>query len=353
MFIYEIVGFYTITCLLSIYNCFEKNLLIKNIFVLLLLSLILIAGMREPTIDSDFTNYVQVFETAPTLSSFDFDIYNSIEVGYLFLNAFLKWVFDDYRVIFILMAFLHLSIYGYIFIRSSPFPILSLLVLVSTNFLFEMAQLRQGTVCSLMLLAGYYISQRQNNKFLLTIAVGCLFHYTMLLGLVLYPLTLIHWSKKKVFLVAAICLLFLQINWLNNFMELLPNDWTLTIRLLNYADSINQAPEANRIVGDLKTIVLLIIFSMLRPVTKNQEKYCNVLMTMFVFATVIRSGFHEYITFATRLSEPLFPSQYILIPMLLYTRMNKYITIALIMVLCIIFFIKGLHEPFLFIFESE
>ena len=357
MFFYQIIWFYIITCLYSAYNVvFDRSKSVNRLIcVLLLICLALIAGFRESTIDSDFKNYVRIFTSIPSVSyllNYDFAPSQSLETGYLLLNSLLKWVFDDYRSIFILMSFLHLFIYGYIFIKSTTFPIISLLVLLSTNYLFEMAQLRGGTVCALMLLAGYYISEKQVRNFLITILVGCIFHYTMLLALVLYPFSVINWTRKKIFIVLIICLVSLQMTWLNSFIEFLPDNYTLAIRLINYADDINAADEVGRIAGDVKVLLLLVLFSTLRPFVIKQERYYNTLLGMFVLAAVIRCGFHEYITFSTRLAEPVFSSQNILIPMLLYLPIHKYFVITLILIFCIFFFIRGLDAPFLYIMNN-
>lgn len=354
MFLYQIVTLFIITSVFSIYNVYALKQKKFNTIILYLLSflLILIIGFRDSNIDSDFWSYVTIFEGAPDIIAyFDGDFINNsaIEPGYLFINSLIKLVTADYRGVFVVFAIIYVGIYIQV-LKKTEYMIVAFLVLLSNQLTTEMAQLRQGIVCALLMFSIYPLSEGKVKKYFFILLIASLFHYTALLGIILYLMRNVKWNFYKTTIISIFCLIILQADWIEKFMGILPSEWSLAMRLLKYANS-SEAIEGNRGLGDFKLIFLLGIFSYMRKyVSDNCAKYADILISMFVIGMIIRFSFHEYIVFSGRLSEPFFSSLCMLIPFAFKIQLNKYVLLFLIILYLGFSFIKSLYVESLYVF---
>ena len=154
----------------------------KNIiFYTIGLFLILIAGLREVGIDPDSINYENTF------LNYDNPIGTErIEFSFLFFSKFFSHICNDVHIIFLLYAFLGVSLKFIAFKQNEKTIFLPVLVYISFYYIFhECTQIRAGVMAGFFLLAIKPIANGEKIKALSLIIIGSIFHLS---GLSLFPL---------------------------------------------------------------------------------------------------------------------------------------------------------------------
>ncbi|PST84054.1 hypothetical protein C7T94_04775 [Pedobacter yulinensis] len=170
----------------------SRNIYLK-IFPFLAFSLVLIAipGFRPIGVDNDSIAYVDIFETANTLSFWQIisgDYWQNIERGYMFLNKVVGIVGGDERVLFIIVAALTGMLnYGFFF-KVSRYPFISLLFYLSFFFLYrDLTQIRYALSCAIVFWSVYSFLQKRAITGLLLLLLAISFHTTAIIMLVVLP----------------------------------------------------------------------------------------------------------------------------------------------------------------------
>lgn len=138
--------------------------------------MVLIAGLREIGLDPDSENYEYSFH----------HYYQSTEMGmvepsFTLISAILNVFTDNVHFLFLVYAFLGVTIKLYAFKKNLPCIFVPMMLYISFYFvLHEMTQIRAGVVSALFLLAVYHIAKKEKRKALLLIIVGSFFHYSSL-----------------------------------------------------------------------------------------------------------------------------------------------------------------------------
>lgn len=198
---YTIIFLFILTALLSV---IEKYLgRYKWIpYVLIGLMLILLAGFREIGIDPDSENYADTYRNYYNTDK----LTTSVEYSYIIISAFLNIFTEDAHAIFLLYAFIGLSLKFIAFTRFSD-DALFLMVLLYMAFYYELhevTQIRTGILSGCFLLSLKPIAEGRRWMALILIAIGAFFHVS---GVVLLPLIFLNnkaLNKKRRFLWAAL-----------------------------------------------------------------------------------------------------------------------------------------------------
>src|SRR3954469_5473248 len=174
------------------YKGYQKFLLFIVAFIL-----ILVAGLRTPGVDSDSINYLTNFSTFGQPSSYftDYEGNSFFEPAYYLIPSIINGFFHlDYVWVFLIFALLGIGLKVIAITRLTDFALLSILVYYCNFFiLHDMTQIRAGVASGLILLSIPEIQKRNLLTFLLIIAIGTLFHYSMIIFLPVYFL-----SAKKI-----------------------------------------------------------------------------------------------------------------------------------------------------------
>lgn len=179
---YAIIFIFVITALISLVEKYLGKY--KWIpYILIGLTLILLAGLREIGIDPDSENYAETYRNYYNSN----DLTTTVEYSFVMLSAFFNYFTDDAHAIFLFYAFVGLSLKFYAFAQYSREAVfLSLLLYVAFYFeLHEVTQIRTGILSALFLLSIKPLSEGKRWAFLLLIALGCFFHIS---GIILLPL---------------------------------------------------------------------------------------------------------------------------------------------------------------------
>jgi hypothetical protein len=172
--------------MITIYN--NKYRLLYNIFFLLVFVLLFaIAGFRPVDVTRDSEAYARAIQSFIITHNYDFI---SIEPSFYLIVDVSKFLFNDVvRGVFILYAFLGVSLTLYAIKKNSSFPLLSLIVFSCSYFvLHEMTQIRVALAAAIFLLAIPDIVNRNLKSFLMKTALAMLFHYSAITMLFTYLL---------------------------------------------------------------------------------------------------------------------------------------------------------------------
>lgn len=159
------------------------------IYLLVGLSLILVAGLREVGIDPDSENYESTF-----LNYYHEDTSMAIEVSYLLLSRIVNIFTNDVHVLFLFYAFWGLSLKFFAFRKLSEYWFLPIVVYIAFYYnLHEVTQIRTGVLSGLYLLAIPLIAAGKRMKAFVLLLIGIFFHTS---GIALLPLLFLN-NKKS------------------------------------------------------------------------------------------------------------------------------------------------------------
>ena len=165
--------------LITIILCYLEDYIKRYRFLLYILMgfvMVLIAGLREIGLDPDSENYEYSFQHYYLSSEMCM-----VEPSFTLISAVLNVFTDNVHLLFLVYAFLGVTIKLYAFKKNLQCIFVPLMLYISFYFvLHEMTQIRAGVVSALFLLAVYYIAKKEKRKALLLIIVGSFFHYSSL-----------------------------------------------------------------------------------------------------------------------------------------------------------------------------
>ncbi len=165
--------------LITIILCYLEDYIKRYRFLLYILMgfvMVLIAGLREIGLDPDSENYEYSFQHYYLSSEM-----GMVEPSFTLISAVLNVFTDNVHLLFLVYAFLGVTIKLYAFKKNLQCIFVPLMLYISFYFvLHEMTQIRAGVVSALFLLAVYYIAKKEKRKALQLIIVGSFFHYSSL-----------------------------------------------------------------------------------------------------------------------------------------------------------------------------
>ena len=165
--------------LITIILCYLEDYIKRYrsfLYILMGFVMVLIAGLRELGLDPDSENYEYSFQHYYQSSEM-----GMVEPSFTLISAVLNVFTDNVHLLFLVYAFLGVTIKLYAFKKNLQCIFVPLMLYISFYFvLHEMTQIRAGVVSALFLLAVYYIAKKEKRKALLLIIVGSFFHYSSL-----------------------------------------------------------------------------------------------------------------------------------------------------------------------------
>lgn len=166
-------------------NISNNNIYYSYLFIVFFVFLFFIAGFRPLDIDRDSENYARTIQSFIITHNYDFIrtepfFYLIVDVSKLLFN-------NVVRGVFILYAFLGVSLKLYAIKKNASFPLLSLIVYFCLYFvLHEMTQIRVGVAAAIFLLAIPDIVNRNWKSYLIKTALATSFHYVAIIMLFIY-----------------------------------------------------------------------------------------------------------------------------------------------------------------------
>jgi hypothetical protein len=253
--------YYIIFILLFALFCFELivnkkyTLIVKIYFFAAGIFLILFAGLRYK-IGIDYASYERIHQIIRSMSWTYTELIDKSkeinqEVGFFVLNIFFK----NFNMMILFIAILSLILkYKFIY-EHSKFIFLSLWLYYSMFFIrYEMGLISQTIAVSIVLYSINFIITGRKYRFILTVVLASLFHYTAILFLPAYWLASRKLSLKFMFIVTIISLSLAYLpltNLLSNFIiKLVP--W--------YSLYFKEISEFTLSFNTIKRITILFLF---------------------------------------------------------------------------------------------
>lgn len=340
------MAFYYLIFLFIIFFLFiPRYYKIPESYLLLIIALILIliAGLRSPGVDGDSETYVSMFNTFSSPANY-FNNYSEMsffEPAYYLIPSIISitlglnyaWVFLTYAIIGISLKFAAIS-------RLTDFAFLSVLVYYSHFFiLHDMTQIRSGIASAILLLSIPQIQKRKFFRFILLIAIGFLFHYSMIIFLPLYFLGSKKINKKLYLLLLFVpyILHFLKFNILS-VLQIFKLGF-ISNKIQIYNDLLESDIFTDINVFNILFLVQLIsctIFIIKSDLLIKNNKYSLLLLKIYCIAAASFVLFSNIPVIAFRISELLGIVQIVLMPFILYIVKPKYIAFAMVIVFALV-----------------
>lgn len=152
---------------------------------------------------TDWYNYFTYFETVEDID-FGEDTY---EFGFSFLNRFVRLISDNYTVVLLLSGAILFSFQSVSIKRMSPYPLLSLLFLWSTQFA-NVLFVRQWIAVVILFFSTKYIEKKNFLFFILFVLLAYSFHRSSLLFLIAYWIYHLDLTRKRMIIILGISIVF-------------------------------------------------------------------------------------------------------------------------------------------------
>lgn len=324
----ELLFFFSILLLFVVFQ--TKNVLInKVIFFCLILSLIILAGFRDSTVDRDYHVYLFYWQLRQV----------DVEISFVILKNFLKNYLNlPFATLLITYAILGVTTKLIGIKRISPFFYLSCLVYFSHYYLLhELTQIRAGVATGFFLIALYYLYERKAEYFIFFVICAGFFHYSAFIAL---PLWFIRKDSKNIYIYTLLIPIGYILHFIGgNVFSHIPIPYIqekaevyqkLQDLSIGDADKINVF---NYMFLSKIAILLVLLFNAKKIYLQNQ--YIYLLLKIYAISLAAFPGLSAVPASAFRVQEFLGVVEIILIPMIVYlfrVRFIGYLVVVLIAV---------------------
>jgi len=184
-------------------RCREKRRILNNkdaylIFVMFVLCLI--CGLRDRTIGVDTETYIETFESQSVLNTVFLHGEVKFEIGYKFFVHAIRLITDDANCfIFICAAVSFIGLYFFIRDNCNENYQIAMLIFMAFLYYTTFSAIRQSIALAIGVNSITYLKRKDWLKASILVIVGGLFHYTELVLLIMVPLSMTKWTKKKIF----------------------------------------------------------------------------------------------------------------------------------------------------------
>ncbi len=328
---------------LSFIEAFEKTLVNSPVIQFaLFIILILFVGLKLPGIAKDDLNYVNSFTYINSFSEyfFEFSSFSFHEPFFHFSVVVLKKVFgSQLPFYFLYFAILAITIKTIVFFKYADFFFLSLAVYYSTFLpLHEMTQIRIAVGGGIVLYAWFLYSENQKLKCFIIICIACLFHYSSLLGLIVFVFDS---NKPKSYYYYIIIALFI----IGCLFKVDSKSLIIALNITGISDKVaayKAAEDAGLAIYEKSNIFntiyfsKLIIFVLLAFIgqTINQNNWYHLFLKIFGLSLALHVFLSADPSMSFRISELLSLTSVFLIASLPRLVKEKYFVLTIIMIYC-------------------
>lgn len=295
------------------------------------LIMFLFAGFQEDSLD--YEGYELLFENYER---------TTVEPAFKFISFVVSAFTNDIRYLFLIFAFLGVTLKLKGITTLSNFVLLSLVVYVSNFYLLhEMTQIRTGVASAFLLLSIKPNMERNLKKFLLFAILGFLFHYSAILILPLWFL-----SKKINVKILGISIFvgyasfFLGLN----FVRIIPIPG-IQEKIQAYLTLQEINNEEVNVFGYLYLLRILIFYILLFNYKKFSKYniYFPLLLNIYAISLVAFTIFGKIPAFSSRVSELMGVVEIILIPMLVYLFRVQILSRLIVVLVALLFLLVNLY----------
>jgi hypothetical protein len=326
-----------------------SSILIKKKFHVLLFwpivfVLFLVAAFRGAGVDHDYDNYLEYYNTV-VQNKYDWVL---LEPAYYLISKISYFFLDNSYLVFIIYAFLGLTIKSQAIKETSNFIFLSLLLYFCNYFfLHEMTQIRVGVASGIFLYSIKFIEERNIKKFGLCILFATTFHYTSVIGIPFYFLNPKKLNVKIYYtaIIISIIMVFLQVSTIDLLFKV---GGSLPIfQKLNMYKTLIDNGDVNKInffnIFSISSLLFNSLFLWKAAYLETKNKYFILFLKISCFGFLASSVFFDFPVLSFRISEYLGVVNICLFPMLFYFLKEKYVSTTLIVMYVILVFVINIY----------
>lgn len=172
-----------------------SNIKNSNLFLTIIMSiqLFILSAFRHYTVGYDTVNYVNrysIIANTPFNNLTNISERLDFELGYIYVNKFLSYINDDYRILLILSSLFILVSFGIFIYKYSNIAWLSYFVFITLGYWgSSLNVLRQFISISILLLGVHFVQKSQFIRFLICVLIASTIHTSALFFIVVYPLS--------------------------------------------------------------------------------------------------------------------------------------------------------------------
>jgi hypothetical protein len=241
-------------------------------------ALVLVSGLRASSVGTDSGNYVRTFGRISELT----EVWKGgFEPGVRLLGWFGKLIYDDYVMLFTLVAVVVTLCFLLGIRRFSVNPATSVFImLASGTFYFSYNGMRQGIAIAVLFLAIGFIYYRKFWAFLTCIAVACFFHISAIMVLPVYfivPRRNDFRYNVFIFGVISVSVLF--------FSELVTLAGRLSPKYLEYGAAVGHLSSGLAYAASVSAIGLFFLY--FRRYVREHRPLYDLLLNLYLLGIVI------------------------------------------------------------------
>ncbi|EOD2698166.1 EpsG family protein, partial [Cronobacter sakazakii] len=302
------------------------------IFFVVGLALILISGFRPIGLDRDSINYAGMIYAG---------INDSYELGrepaFILLQYINEVIFTgSITTFFLLFAMVSIGIKLHAIKKISSSPILSLIIYIAFYYiLHDMTQIRAGVAAGLFLLAIRELASGKNIKAACLIALATFFHYSAIMGLMIFLLRRHNLNKFFYYALPVIGLIIAKtiggsgISSLGNLISFMP--FILQNKINTYIELQSQDVFSDINIFNFYYVFLLFMFFLALSNYKKMSSPLNtILIKIFGWGLFFFYAFSFIPVMAFRVSEFLCVVIIILFANMMYLFRQSYIYFAFV-----------------------
>ena len=307
----------------------------KNLYALLAVLLILLAGFREVGVDPDSDNYDYAFHHC-----YDENIRGAMEYSYFFLSAVLGALVPDVHIVFLFYALLGVTLKFVAFRKMSDFWFVPVMLYLTFIFeLHEVTQIRTGVMSGLFLLAIRPIAEKKRIKALILIGLGAVFHVS---ALALIPLVFFGNKemsiRERMFWTLLIPCSYIAYFAGSNLMVDIPIAY-IENKITNYEKTSDIVEASLNVFSPLHlfTISLYVYIMYFYDTIKEYNKYLSLMMKIFTLSIVAFTAFSFLPVLANRMSYLLRIVTIILFGNIYYTIRPRYVGLLVVILIALVY----------------
>ncbi|HFK1472876.1 TPA: EpsG family protein [Bacillus paranthracis] len=211
-------------------------------------------AFKGQNIGNDTPVYIALYNQLQ--SSVDlFDNPTRYELGYVIFSKVASWIFQDYQYLFIIVAIIVIVSVKNLILRNSSIIWMSFYLLISLRlYYFFLSGLRQTIAVAIVCISYQYIKERKPIKFSLIVLLAATFHYTAIIFLIAYPISLLKFNRKGaiIVLLATILTYFVFNPVISLVFKIMPSYYS------HYQDAAYFAE--NNLANYINALVILVFF---------------------------------------------------------------------------------------------
>ena len=173
--------------------------------------------------DLDSANYVNIFSWVTEYSLIELfkgglSYLSHMEIGWFLYCKIITVIITNFQLFLAITALIEISLIGFVLYKYSKDIVLSFIVFFSFGlYIISFSGLRQSVAFSLTFFSYYYLMEKKNVKFVLTVILASAIHTSAFIFLIAYPLKLVSFTTRKSLLL--LCLVFILLPVLSSLID--------------------------------------------------------------------------------------------------------------------------------------